>query len=276
MPVFGLGTWQMGGRGERDMQNDDAADVAAIRAAVAAGITHIDTAESYAAGHSEELVGEAIQAFDRKKLFLVTKVTPSHLRHDDVISAASASLKRLQTTYIDLYLIHSANPTIPLQDTMKAMEELVYAKKVKHLGVSNFSVERLKEAQSYCKYPIVANQVHYNLQCREPVKKKLLDYCQKNDVMLVAYRPFEKGMILETNAPVVVDICQKYNKTFAQVAINWLIHQKNVVTMSKMRDPKHLEENLKALDWQMDEVDVKRLEKEFPNQVTVSSVCPLN
>ncbi len=275
MPIFGLGTWEMGGKMERDHNNDDEADIRAIQAAVEAGITHIDTAEKYAAGHTEELVGEALHALDRKKIFLVTKVSDSHLHYDDVLQSAEGSLKRLQTSYIDLYLIHAPNHDIPLSETMKAMEKLIVTKKIKHIGVSNFSVEGLKEAQSYCKYPIVANQVHYNLQCRESAKKGLVDYCEKNDVMLIAYRPTEGGMLLLTQSDVVGDICKKYGKTLAQVAINWLIHQKNVVTMSKMRNPKHLSENLAAIDWTMEESDWKRLEKEFPGQVDISAVCPL-
>lgn len=276
MPVFGLGTWEMGGRTQRDPHNDDEADVKAIRAAIDAGITHIDTAEMYAGGHAEKLVGEAIKHVDRKKLFLVTKVSPGYLHHDDVISAAHASLKRLGTSYIDLYLIHSPNHAIPLNETMKAMEALVKQKLVRHIGVSNFSVESLKVAQSHCTYPIVANQVHYNLQCRESVKKGLVDYCQKNDVMLIAYRPIEKGMLLDVDAPVVKELCRKCDKTFAQIALNWLVSQKNVVTISKMRSPKHLQENLDAVSWKMDDADWQRLEKEFPNQVDVSAVCPLS
>lgn len=276
MPAFGLGTWEMGGRSERDSNNDDDADIRAIQSAVHAGITHIDTAEMYAGGHTEELVGLATVSFNRKKLFIVTKVSPGHLHHDDVIHAAEASLKRLKTTYIDLYLIHSPNHNVPLSETMKAMEELVDAKKVRYVGVSNFSVESLKEAQSHCKYPIVSNQVHYNLQCRESKKKGLIDYCQKNEVMIIAYRPIEKGMLLHTGSRLVADICKKYGKTFAQVAINWLIHQNNVVTMSKMRSPKHLAENLAAINWTMEESDWNCLENQFPDQVKVSAVCPLS
>src|SRR3989344_7065137 len=106
MPVFGFGTWQMGGRHERDPQNDDEADVRAIKVAIDAGITHIDTAESYSAGHAEELVAEAIKGYDRSKLFIVSKVKPEHLAPDDLLAACENSLKRLQTDYLDLYLLH--------------------------------------------------------------------------------------------------------------------------------------------------------------------------
>ena len=276
MPVFGLGTWEMGGRMERDPNNDDEVDIKAIRAAVQAGITHIDTAEKYANGYTEELVGEALRTLDRKKLFLVTKIASEHIKYDEVLRSVESSLKRLQTSYIDLYLIHEPNHKIPLSETMKAMENLVDTKKVRFVGVSNFAVETLKEAQSNYKYPIVANQVHYNLECRESVKKGLVDYCQKNNVMVIAYRPIEKGMLLQTHSSVLREVCKKYGKTIAQVAINWLIHQKNVVTMSKMRSMNHLSENLAAINWSMDESDWNRLEKEFPGQVDVSAVCPLS
>jgi diketogulonate reductase-like aldo/keto reductase len=276
MPVFGLGTWEMGGRMAPDPKNDDQADIAAIGKAIKHGIIHIDTAEKYAAGHAEELVGTAIKQYDRKKLFLVTKVAGTNLHTSDVRTSLEKSLTRLGTDYVDLYLIHEPNHNIPLKETMAVLCDLVDEKKIKYIGVSNFSVESMKEAQEYSRYPIVANQVHYNLQCRESEKKGLLDYCLRNDVILIAYRPIEKAMLLETNAPVVEEMAKKYNKTFAQIAINWLVSQKNVVTLSKMRNIKHLEENLGAVDWQMADDDIERLRKEFPGQVDVSAVCPLS
>ncbi len=266
----------MGGDYRRDPENDDKEDIEAIRRAISSGITHIDTAEMYAEGHAEELVGQAIKIIDRRKLFLTTKVSPEHLHHDDVIASAQASLRRLQTSYIDLYLIHSPNHATSLSETMKAMEKLVAAKAVRYVGVSNFSVDSLKEARALYRYPIVANQVHYNLQCREPIKTGLLEYCQNHDVMVIAYRPIEKGMVLSVGAPVVSDLAKMYGKTVAQLAINWLISQKNVVTISKMGSAKHLQENLAALDWQMDPSDWMRLADEFPNQTDISSVCPLS
>src|SRR5947208_111422 len=119
MPVFGLGTWQMGGRKTRDPQNDDARDITAIRKAIELGITHIDTAESYADGYAETLTGRAIQGFARSKLFIATKIRPENLSPDNIFRSCEASLKRLQVNYLDLYLIHSPNLEVPIEESLK-------------------------------------------------------------------------------------------------------------------------------------------------------------
>lgn len=272
IPVFGIGTWQMGGRKEHDPGNDDGRDIAAIRAALDAGITHIDTAEVYAAGYAEQLVAQALQGYDRTKIFLVSKVHADHLRHDDVIRSCEASLRRLQTDYLDLYLIHRPNPAIPLQETMAAMSELKDRGLIRAIGLSNATKEILVQAQQLTPHKIVCNQVHYNLLIREPEATGLLPYCQQNDVLLVAYRPLQKGEFVINPPDVLVRIAEKYKKTTAQVAINWLVSQKNVATIVKTSSLAHLQENLGALGWAMDEEDIELLRGEFPDQQMVSDV----
>lgn len=275
IPVYGIGTWQMGGRHTRDFQNNDRADIAAIKAAITLGVTHIDTAEMYAAGHAEELINAAIKDFDRSRLFIVSKVSQTNLRYKDVIKAAKASLKRLGTSYLDLYLIHIPNKEIPVEETMQAMDFLIDRGLIKHIGVSNFSIKKLEEAQKYAQNRIVVNQVHYNLVIREVEKKGVLKYCQEHDIMIVGYRPLEKGILAETGNKILMEMVQKYSKTPAQVAINWLISQDNVVTISKTTTLDHLKENLGVVGWEMDKTDVERLKREFPNQREVSNINPL-
>jgi diketogulonate reductase-like aldo/keto reductase len=275
MPVFGLGTWQMGGKYEQDSANDDAADINAIKSAIEMGVTHIDTAEVYAAGYSEILLGQAIKDFDRTKIFIVSKVQVANAKYNDVISSCKKSLERLQTPYIDLYLLHRHNTTVPLEETMKALDYLVEQGLVKHIGVSNFKKEFLAEAQSYTKNKIVCNQVHYNLEFREPEASGLLEYCQENDVFLVAYRPVSKGALLENIPSVLKEMCDKYQKTPAQIALNWLISQDNVLTISKTRSLEHLKDNLGAVGWDMEKEDVEKLRSEYLNQKSISDVVPL-
>lgn len=277
IPIYGLGTWQMGGRSERDLLNDDQADIEAINNAIKEGIIHIDTAESYANGRSEELIAEAIKEnnINREDLFIVSKVSGYNQGYDGVINACKKSLERLNTNYLDLYLLHQFPKDFSLGETMKALVELKDKGLVKNIGVSNFNVEHLKEAQSYSKYPIVCNQVHYNLKVREVEQSGLLKYCQENDIIIVAYRPTEKSKLFETIPEIIESMCKKYNKTFAQISINWLISQPNVVTLAKTRNPKHLEENLGAIGWRMDKEDIEKLRNEFPDQVNLSDVVPL-
>lgn len=275
IPVFGLGTWEMGGRKEHNPDNDDERDIRAIQKAIELGITHIDTAENYAEGYAEKLVGRAIEAKDRSELFLVSKVDSKKLAHDDVVSSCEASMKRMNTDYLDLYLIHAPNDAIPLTETLKAMDELVADGRVKNIGVSNFTTKRLVAAQQLTQNKIVVNQVYYNLAMREPEHEGLLKYCQENDVILEAYRPVEKGVIIDQKPAILVEMAERYHKTPAQVALNWLFSQPNVVTLSKSSSIGHLEENLGAIGWNLSNEDVEILRAEFPNQTQVPENLPL-
>jgi diketogulonate reductase-like aldo/keto reductase len=274
LPVYGLGLWQMGGRLEADVSKDST-EVAAIQAALASGITHFDTAESYGDGHAEELLGQALKGSDRNKLIIATKVSAPHQSYDGIRRAFEASLKRLETDYVDLYLLHRyPEPGIPIADTMRAMDELVEQGLVRNIGVCNMTPNRFNEAQKHTKNKLVCNQVHYNVQYREIEKTGVLKQCQNDDVMLVAWRPLQKGTLL--NSPLLDELARRYGKTPAQVAINWLISQENVVTLSKTSNPEHLQENLGALGWTMDSNDIERVRSEFPDQKSVSDAVPLD
>jgi diketogulonate reductase-like aldo/keto reductase len=276
MPVYGLGTWQMGGRETRDPNNDDDADIQAIKRAINLGITHIDTAESYADGYTEVLVGKAIKDYQREKLFLVSKVKVIHLKYDDLIASCKASLRRLNTSYLDIYLIHFPNPDIPIEETMRAMNTLFEQGLIKNIGVSNFNINEIEKAQSYTKNKIVASQLHLNLKYREAEKKGVLKYCQKHDMMFIAWRPLQKGVLLQHDESIVIELAKKYYKTPTQIAINWLISQDNVVTLSKTRNIEHLKENLGAVDWKMDKEDIEKLRNNYPNQENISDAVPLH
>ena len=247
MPIYGLGTWQMGGKREHDPSNDDDADIKLIRNALDAGVTHIDTAEVYAGGYSEILVGKAIKGYDRSNIFLVSKVQEKNMSYDGILNACKQSLSRLKTNYLDLYLLHRFPSSFPLKEAVRALDKLVKDGLVKNIGVSNFTKEHLEEAQSYTKNKIVCNQVHYNLISREPERTGLLEYCQNNDVLLSAWRPVEKGDILQKVPNIIKEMGKKYQKTPAQIVINWLISQPYVITLSKTRHIEHLKENLVAL-----------------------------
>jgi diketogulonate reductase-like aldo/keto reductase len=268
LPVLGLGTWGIGGEFETETKYDNEG-ILAIKNAIKLGLNHIDTAEMYGRGHSEELVGAAISGFGRKTLFITTKVSPENLRYDDVISSAKKSMERLNTSYIDLYLIHAPNPRIPIQETMEALDLLVDQKLVRFIGVSNFSVEQMKEAQRYTGNRIVANQIEYNLLVRNKgifntgMEKEIIPYCQENDILVIAYTPLARGRLVSPGYKILDELAQKYNKTRAQVAINWLISKKNVITIPKSISIKHLEENLGAIGWELEKNDVYRLDNEF-------------
>ena len=269
LPVLGFGTWEMSGRFERDPQNDDERDIKIIQTAIKLGITHIDTAEIYAGGYTETLISKAIQKIDRDKLFITTKVSWEHLKYDEVIRAAKGSLKRLEIDKIDLYLIHGPDSNVSLKETMRAMDYLLENEITRYIGVSNFDVPLIEEAQSHTKYKIVNNQIHYNLLARTYEENNTLEYCHKNNILVTAYRPIEKGEILESENEILDRLTKKYNKTKVQIAINWLINKPNIVTLIKTSNADHLKENLGALGWQLESEDEKDLDQNFPHGETL-------
>jgi len=192
------------------------------------------------------------------------------------LQAAEGSLKRLQISYLDLYYTHIWTNTVPITETMKAMDRLVEEKMVRHIAVSNYTAEEIEKAQQASNNKIVAAQLHYNLKFREPERKGVLKYCQKNDILFVAWRPLQKGLFAENIPPLMQEMAEKYAKTPTQIAINWLISQDAIVTISKTSDPKHLEENLDSLSFTMENEDIEILRNEFPDQEAVSNVEPLN
>jgi diketogulonate reductase-like aldo/keto reductase len=274
MPVYGLGLWQMGGRWESDTSKDGE-EIKAILTAIDSGVLHIDTAEGYGDGHAEELLGEVLKSVDRSRLFISTKVSGGNQGYIGVRSAIEASLHRMGTKYVDLYLLHRyPEPGLSIEETMKAMNELVDEGKVKHIGVCNMSPKRFDEAQKHSKHKLVYNQLHYNVQYREVEQYDLLQHAVENDYFLAAWRPVQKGLLPKSS--VLTELAEKYGKTETQIAINWLISQENVITLSKTSNFDHLEENLGALDWQTEKGDIERIREEFPDQKDRSDAVPLN
>ncbi len=262
MPIFGKGTWMTNiGRKPHASLKDDAR-IDELKRAIDNGITYIDTAERYSNGYGETLIGKVIKGHNREKLFLVSKVSSDHLAYDDVITAVKLSLKRLQTAYIDLYLIHQFNPDISLQETMRAMDFLLEKKLIKYIGVCDFTIEQLKEAQSYTKNAIVANQIHYNIMFREPEENGIVSYCQKNDVMIIAWRPFQESLLTKNTKTFLSEMASKYKKTSSQIANMWLMSQPNTVVLSKLNTNKDIENILDACSIEMTSEDREKCNKE--------------
>lgn len=270
MPVYGLGTWGMGGWQRPDTAQDQT-DIAAIRAALDMGVCHIDTAELYGGGHAEELVGAAIAGHDRAGLFLASKAPAHRLRRAALASAAEDSLRRLRTDYLDLYMIHHPSDEVPIEETMAGMDDLVRRGLIRHVGVSNFSAARLAAARAASPQPIVANQVHYSLRVRDPERTGLLVYCQDHDVLLVAWQPIEEG----APGDLLHAVAASYDATPVQAALNWLISQPNVAVIARTRERAHLRENLGALGWKMYDRDIELLRSQYHEQVDASEVYAL-
>jgi diketogulonate reductase-like aldo/keto reductase len=221
MPVYSLGIWQMGGRWEADTTKDTQ-EVEAIRYALSKGVTSIDTAEGYGNGHAEELLREALIGYDRSKIFISTKVSGNHQSYQGVHDAFNASCRRLGVDYVDLYILHRyPEPGMPIQETMRAIDELVASGKIHYVGVSNMTPDRFERAQTISRNKIVYNQVHYNVQYREIEKYGLLEHAKLHDYFLAAWRPLQKGLL--PGSKILETIAKKYNKTPTQIALQWLV-----------------------------------------------------
>ena len=249
IPEIGLGTWQY-----RDGTEP-------LKLGVSLGANFIDTAEIYG---TEDIVGKAIEGI-RDQVFLATKVSADHLHYDDVIRAAEASLRRLKAKTIDLYQIHWPNPSIPIEETMKAMEELVKKGKIKYIGVSNFSAEETKEAQeALSSEKIASNQVQYNLDDRE-IESELIPYCESERITVIAYSPLSRGGVLSKRSKkgaLLDEIAKKYQKTRSQVVLNWVTHRDIVVTIPKAEKPDHVRDNCEASGWRLSDDDIRRIDEE--------------
>ena len=240
-----MGTWRIG---HYQTPEEREGQIRALRRGVALGINLIDTAEMYAHGRSEEVVGEAIMEL-RENVFIATKVSPGHLHHEDVIKACRASLGRLRTAYIDLYQVHWPDPRVPIKETMAAMEELVKAGMIRYVGVSNFSAIETDHARAaLSRSEIVSNQVEYSLRNRR-VEQEVLPYCVREKITLIAYSPLATGNISNT---IPTGVLYKYRMTPAQAMLNWVTRNERVVAIPKAADISHVEENASSISVRFD------------------------
>ena len=253
IPVLGLGTWKMG-----EAHANAATEIAALQAGLDQGVTLFDTAEMYASGGAERVLGEAI-AGRRDETFLVSKVLPSNAGRARAIAACEASLKRLGTDRLDLYLLHWRG-SVPLAETVRAFEDLVAAGKILRWGVSNFDPADLAELDAISRN-CAANQVLYNLT-RRGIEFDLLPQAQRRSMPVMAYSPIDQGALLDE--PVLLDIARNHEATPAQIALAWVLRRPGIVAIPKTSRAERVAENLAALDIDLTETDLAKLDKAFP------------
>lgn len=247
IPKVGFGTWTIGGHHTADPASDEHS-LSALHSALEIGYTHFDTAEMYAAGHAEELLGRAIrqQGIARESLFITSKVSPQHLNYENVLLSCENSLRRLGMDYLDLYLIHWPIVGMKLEETFRGLNKLVQDGKVRHLGVSNFSLKQLKKSIALCETPLLTNQVPYSIPDRKYEKNGVLEFCQQNDILITAYSPV-KPRNIKSN-PIIKSIAQSRGISPQQVALAWLTTQPRVIAIPTSFNPQHQAENFQAAD----------------------------
>lgn len=262
IPKIGFGTWSIGGQSSPD-PSLDGQSLTALHSALDLGYTHFDTAEGYAAGHCEELVGRAVRdaGAARETLFITTKVSPDHLNYEDVLRSCEGSLRRLGMEYIDLYLIHWPKVGMKLEETFRALNKLVRDDKVRHLGVSNFNLKLLKQSAALSETPLLNNQVPYSIPDRTYVENGVLEFCQQNDVLLTGYTPV-KHRFVKSNKP-LLEIAQARGATPYQIALAWLTTQPRVITIPMSFNPQHQADNLAAADIVLTAEEMEQLRSSF-------------
>lgn len=248
IPSIGLGTWQLNG----------SECIHAVKQALNLGYRHIDTAEMYL---NESEIGTALKSLSdqipRDQLFITSKISPTDLDYYKVLGACEESLARLETHYLDLYLIHWPQKNMNLQEVLKAMKQLYDKGKIKAFGVSNFTIHHLKDTLKIAKelgLPIVTNQVEFHPFLYQ---KELLDFCNQHDITITAYSPLARGKILDD--PTLNELAQKHKKTPCQICLKWML-QKNIIVIPKASRESHLKENINLNDFQLDDEDMERID----------------
>ena len=246
IPEIGLGTWSYRG------------GVEPLRKGVELGASLIDTAEGY---YTEDVVGEAVAGIGRE-VFIATKVSGRNLSHDGVLRSCEASLEKLGTGRIDLYQIHWPNPVYPIEGTMSAMGKLLDRGMISYVGVSNFSVDQMREAQRHLpNHPVVSNQVLYNLNSRA-IEEELLPHCLENGVTVMAYTPLDSGRLCrKKKGSALSAVAEETGKTEAQVALNWCLSRENVVCIPKSDSVSRTVENCGSSGWSLSQDQIARLEE---------------
>jgi len=259
IPVIGQGSY---GIFQNQSQKTYDQWIKVFRKGIELGMTHIDTAELYGSGKSEEIVGKAIKGYEREELFITTKMLPKRKTKKEIHRAIEKSLQRLGLDYVDLYLIHWLEEDSSIEKIIQTFEEFVDQGKTKFIGVSNFSREEFKKAQNSAKkYEIVTNQIEINIKKQNPILNDLRFYKDKN-VILTAYTPLAKGNYSGLSPELkeaLNSLASKYKATKPQIALAWLINHKNVIAIPRTNNLEHLKANAEANEIRLSKKDLEEL-----------------
>ncbi|MCB0322985.1 MAG: aldo/keto reductase [Bdellovibrionales bacterium] len=241
IPILGLGTWQLRGK----------ACTAAVEAALEIGYRHIDTAVLY---ENHQAIAPALRQVPRSDLFITSKIPSDALEYESVLVQTERALDELRCEYLDLLLIHWPNAAVPLDETLRAFSRLRDEGKIRSIGVSNFTVTRLKEALTFADLPIVTNQVEFHPFLHQ---RELLSFCEQAKVVLTAYSPLARGKVLEDAE--LLRTAKRHQATAAQVALRWAM-QKGIVVIPKATSRERLQENFDSLKLSLHHEEMQQID----------------
>ena len=242
IPAIGFGTYKLG---------EDHQVIEEIKNALEIGYRHIDTAAFYG---NEEAIGRGIKesGVKREEIFLVTKLWNEYHGYDKAIESFNKSIKRLGVDYLDLFLVHW--PTELNSETWRALEDLYYDGKVKAIGVCNFKIGHLEELKKTARIMPMTNQIEIHPGYTQ---KDMIEYCQGNNIQLVAWGPIMRGRIFEE--PLMIELSKKYNKTIAQITLRWHL-QNNIIPIPKSSNKDRIKENFDIFDFEIEKEDILKID----------------
>lgn len=258
---LGIGTFRI------DLTQEEAS-MNALIASFNLGQNYIDTSYLYENGKVMAFIGEFIKKVGRDKLFITTKIEPTVEKITDIEEQLNKYLQIMNIDYVDCLMLHSVIFTkLPLIDTYKEMNRMIELGKAKSLGLSNSNLEQLKEIND--KYPISIYEGVYNLECKLNENIGIIDYCKDNNIIFCAYQPLRRNRTANRNYPLLAQLSKKYDKTQNQIILNWIVKEKKLNVLIKTTNNNRINENINALNFEMDVEDYKKLNQfraeEFDN-----------
>lgn len=261
---IGIGTWNIGGifnpndptakyKGAEAAYDNEIAEIEAIRYSISKGQNHIDCAELYGAFHTDEVIGKAIAGLNREDLYIADKLWKTSVGKGLVRPTVEQMLKKLGTDYLDMLYIHAPWSEVDWREAISQIDELIDEGIVRHFGVSNFTVEGMRETQTISRHPIRANQMNYNLLYKDEVDKVFKTFCRKNEIQIIAYQPIKRKEVLANSR--VQEIAKRYETSPASIALAWLLNQ-GALPIPKAIQKEHIDENLAAANLKLSDEDI--------------------
>lgn len=265
---IGIGTWNISSfinaehtdskyKGIEPVYGNEESEIAAVKYSISKGQNHIDCAELYGGFYTDEVVGRVVESESREDLYIADKLWKTSLGKGLVRPTVEKMLHKLKTDYIDLLYIHwPFNDPVPWQEAISQIDELIDDGVVRHIGLSNFAIEQMQEAIALSKYPITANQMHYNVLYKDEVGQDFKDFCSQNGIKIVPYQPIERQKVLQDKT--IQEIAAAHEATPTQVALAWLLDQ-DMLPIPKATQKAHIDENIQAINVQLSPKEVELL-----------------